>query len=91
LGADRFAIEPDDALDFAAIKKMDDGGAVEIVSLAKFESAEGVAKGCGLVEVGCPFIHIPEEEAGFDIFQNSFHFAVGVIIVAFSFSQIGPT
>lgn len=80
------AVETDDALDLAIGKNVDDGGAIEIVSLAEFQGGEGVAEGGSFFEVGCPLIHVPKEEAGFNIFQDRFHLASfplrGVLIFA---------
>jgi hypothetical protein len=65
---------------------MDNGCSVEVVSLAEFQGRECVAKAGRLFQIGCPFIHISEEQTGFYIFQDRFHLAfrnpVGLLIFA---------
>ena len=52
---------------------MDNRRAVQVISLAKFQRRERVAKARRLIEVRCPLVHIPEEQPCLYIFQDRFH------------------
>ena len=52
---------------------MDNRGAIQVDPLAKSQRRQRVAKARRLFQVGCPLVHISEEQTGFYIFQDRFH------------------
>src|SRR4051812_18286634 len=57
----------------AVFVSVDDRDAGEIIPLAKLQSRRRVPKSCGFLKIGCPFVHVPEEQPGFDILKDGFH------------------
>lgn len=46
----------------------------EIIAMAEFQSSKGIAKPGSFLQIRRPLVHVPEQKASFQIFQDSFHF-----------------
>ena len=72
---------------------MHDGRPIMVIPLTKLQGRKRVPKAGSLFEVGCPFIHVPEQQTCLYIFQDRFHRVL--VLTRFSigrshFRQLNP-
>ena len=73
------AVKSNHSLRNAVPINMDDRNPGQIVPLAEFQCRHCVSETSGIFEAGRPFIHVTEEQPGFNILEDGFHGTTGEV------------